>query len=393
MTTAGQPVPGTARYDAALGRVPTMVARAFYDADSWLTTTDPAITTAIDAASDNTRKAWRADWSVFRRWAREPAARYWPDERDRLRLPVLPELLVAFVNDVASGSADGQPRHIATIRRYLSTLSALHRLLDLPDPTKAQIVRNTLKACARGSGGQKQALPLRWNLVEAASQALSHDLVGVRDSALLAVAHNTMARRAELVAIDLADLSFEDNGSGIAILRPTKTDLEAEEQYRYLSPFTTKLVKRWIERSELREGPLFVRLQANGQARVSNGQRGKCRQLLQHGQRLDAAQVAIIIKLAVATIALDRGELRLGDTDPASKRRAMLDYARGYSGHSARIGAAQDLAAAGISTAAILQSGGWKDERMVKRYIRRLASFEAGMAQMFAAQRRQEKMV
>ena len=41
------------------------------------------------------------------------------------------------------------------------------------------------------------------------------------------------------------------------------------------------------------------------------------------------------------------------------------------------------MAAVGIGTAAILQAGGWKDERMVRRYIRKLGALEGGMAQFF----------
>ena len=76
----------------------------------------------------------------------------------------------------------------------------------MPDPTKAAVVRNTLKARARRSGGQVQAAPLRWAEVEAISEILPDDLAGLRDKTLLAVAHNTLARRAELVALDVNDL-------------------------------------------------------------------------------------------------------------------------------------------------------------------------------------------
>jgi hypothetical protein len=48
-----------------------------------------------------------------------------------------------------------------------------------------------------------------------------------------------------------------------------------------------------------------------------------------------------------------------------------------------RVGAAQNMAAVGIGTAAILQAGGWKVERMVRRYIRKLGALEGGMAQFF----------
>ncbi len=93
-------------------------------------------------------------------------------------------------------------------------------------------------------------------------------------------------------------------------------------------------------------------------------------------QRLPAAQVNVIVKLAVARLAEARGELAVGEGGlPA---RAWLAFAKDYSGRSLRVGAAQDIAAVGMGTAAILQAGGWKDECMVRCYIRKLG---AGMAQ------------
>jgi integrase/recombinase XerD len=372
-----------ARYDPALGRVPTRVAQALFSGEDWVTTADLAITTALDAAAPNTRRAWRNDWAVFRAWALGRAAQWFPAEGERVRLPLLPELVVRFIQDLTAGEGGEPPRSIATVRRYLSTLSTLHRLLDVPDPTKAAVVRNTLKARARRSGGQVQAAPLRWAQVEAVIEVLSDDLAGLRDKTVLAVAHNTLARRAELVALDVSDVEFLDDGVATVALRPTKTDLEAEQDFRFLSPRTAALVRDWLARSGLREGPLFPRMQCNGAACVSNGQRGAGRAVLSHGQRLSAAQVNVIVKLAIARLATAQGELAVGQWGPAQRRQAMLAYAKDYSGHSLRVGAAQDMAAVGIGTAAILQAGGWKDERMVRRYIRKLGALEGGMAQFF----------
>ena len=44
----------------------------------------------------------------------------------------------------------------------------------------------------------------------------------------------------------------------------------------------------------------------------------------------------------------------------------------GISGHSTRIGKAQDCVAAGIGIAAIMRDGGWKTEAMVVRYTEHL---------------------
>lgn len=120
-------------YQSALDRVPGALARALFAGDDWVVSEHSAIAAAIEAASPNTRTAWRCDWAVFRAWATGAAAEHYPDERLRLRLPVLPDVLVAFVRDMRRGVAGGAPRKPATIRRYLSTLSALHRRPSLPD--------------------------------------------------------------------------------------------------------------------------------------------------------------------------------------------------------------------------------------------------------------------
>ena len=54
----------------------------------------------------------------------------------------------------------------------------------------------------------------------------------------------------------------------------------------------------------------------------------------------------------------------------------------GISGHSLRVGAAQDMAAAGVSLAAIMQAGGWKSAEMVLRYIENIDIRRSGIAQL-----------
>ena len=56
------------------------------------------------------------------------------------------------------------------------------------------------------------------------------------------------------------------------------------------------------------------------------------------------------------------------------------EVAASLSGHSARIGAAQDMIAAGIDIAAILHAGRWKSPAMVNRYGERLLARRSGAA-------------
>jgi integrase len=374
---------GGSAYQAGLERVPGTLARSLFAGDDWAVSEHSAIAAALDAVSPNTRIAWRCDWAVFRAWAAGPAAQHFPDERLRLRLPVLPDVLVAFVRDMRRGIDEScQPRSIATIRRYLSTLGALHRMLSIPDPTKSYAVTNALKAAGRGSGDQRQAAPLRWTEIQSLLTILPDTMTGLRDKALLAVGHDTMARRSELVALDVGDVRWRETDALIA-LHPSKTDPEARTHYRYLGPDATRALRAWLSASALRQGPLFTAISRWGRvaADTDTGDAGPTESRAR-GRRLTALHVNEIIKAAAAALAEASGELVL-PTRYAQRRKAIRAYAKAYSGHSLRVGAAQDLAAAGISTAAILVAGGWSDERMVKRYIREITALEGGMAQFY----------
>ena len=50
------------------------------------------------------------------------------------------------------------------------------------------------------------------------------------------------------------------------------------------------------------------------------------------------------------------------------------------SGHSCRVGAAQDLLALNIDMASVMQAGRWKDTRMPMRYGEKVLAQRGGMA-------------
>ena len=74
----------------------------------------------------------------------------------------------------------------------------------------------------------------------------------------------------------------------------------------------------------------------------------------------------------------------------AMARRAGLpeEVAEALSGHSVRVGAAQDMIAGGIELPAILQAGRRKTTTMVNRYGERLLARRSGAAQLARLQRR-----
>ncbi len=111
------------------------------------------------------------------------------------------------------------------------------------------------------------------------------------------------------------------------------------------------LIERWLEASGRIPGSLFRAV----------------RKADNIGGRLDAGDVARIFK-------------RLA-------RQAGI-AADGISGHSSRIGAAQDLAGAGFGLPEILIAGGWRSPEMVSRYTEHLAARRGAMAKLAERQNR-----
>lgn len=168
---------------------------------------------------------------------------------------------------------------------------------------------------------------------------------------MLATGYDTLARRSEMVALRIDDIAAAADGSGTVTIRRSKTDQQGEGHVRYLAPDTMRHVSAWLAAAaKLTDGPLFRAVTKGGC--VGTGS-------------LDGAAVA--------------------DAFLAMARDAGLSGV--FSGHSTRVGAAQDAVAAGTLPAA-LQMGGWKSPEMLMRYSARLDAARGGAAQLAKAQRR-----
>lgn len=289
------------------------------------------------AYAPNTLKSWRADWRV---WTEFCAA------EGHAPLPASLTALRAFVVErIAAG------RKRATIDHYLATLTVVHRLAELPSPMDSMEARLMWRGLRREhlSARQRQAKGLTMDDVDAIVAAL--DLSNprdVRDAALISTAFETMFRRSELIVLRVEDLSEEADGSGRVFLPNSKTDQEGSGFLQYLSPETLGLIKDWLAIAGLVEGPIFRSTPKSNKAD-------------RYAKPLSDRDVARIFKQR----ALQAG------MDPAL-----------ISGHSTRVGAAQDLIAANFSGAEIMRQGRWKTERMVIRYGESLQAGRGAMAQL-----------
>ncbi|MYD95615.1 MAG: tyrosine-type recombinase/integrase, partial [Chloroflexi bacterium] len=179
-------------------------------------------------------------------------------------------------------------------------------------------------------------------------------LIDARDRALVAVAYDGMLRRAELSALQVSDVVEEMGGDATLLVRRSKTDQEGTGEVAYLAPDTVGMVAEWLARAGIADGRLFRSLRLGRPP----------------GEQLDASQIPRIVK---------RMARRAGLPD---------NVVDGLSGHSARVGAAQDMIASGIELPAILQAGRWRTTAMVNRYGDRLLARRSGAAQLARSQGR-----
>ena len=87
------------------------------------------------------------------------------------------------------------------------------------------------------------------------------------------------------------------------------------------------------------------------------------------------------------------GALDAGDIARIFKRLALAagltaEEAARVSGHSSRVGAAQDMVRHGVELPAVMQAGGWRTPEMVARYTRRLDARRSGAAKLAILQKR-----
>jgi site-specific recombinase XerD len=133
----------------------------------------------------NTVRARRSDWRVFVRFCAE---------RNYTPLPSPPVVVREFLEATFGG---GEPRSVATVERYLSTIAHAHTLADLPDPTKTAQVKGAYRPLARDRPSSQPKAALRGSHI---TYALDHvktknPSCDLRAKALLAVAYCTMAVR------------------------------------------------------------------------------------------------------------------------------------------------------------------------------------------------------
>jgi integrase len=288
-----------------------------------------------------TLRAWRFDWAAFLTFCKP---------RGLLPLPASPSTVAAYIG--ACAEANKKP---ATVRRYLATIACAHRAAKLLNPNDDEDVKLALKGLHNKSPmRQRQAKALGWHQIKRFLITAGDGIRADRERALLSVAYDTMARRSELVALNVEDFSWMDDDSGRVIIRRSKTDQVGEGSVAYLSPDTVAYLRVWLRVTGITKGAVFRRLIGRGRI----------------GPRLNIDAIAQTFKRVAEFVGMTEEEMRQ------------------VSGHSIRVGATQDMLALNIDLASVMQAGRWKTTVMPMRYGEEVQTGRGGMARTAKAQGR-----
>jgi site-specific recombinase XerD len=279
-----------------------------------------------EAYAFNTIRAYRADFEEFIRFCHLSG---------ETALPCAPQVLANFVDSVTKTAQSA-----ASIRRKISSISAIHRWSRNGDPTKDPEVRLSIRKMHRRLGrGMRQAHGITASILQVMLACAGTGMRAKRDRALLMVAYDTLRRRSELVSLRMGDIHRHGSGASI-YLRSGKTDQEGMGTWLQVSSTTLKAIDEWLEAAHISDGLLFqgIRGRCTLTGKLYSGQVRRIFKRLAHSAQLPASIVAQV------------------------------------SGHSLRVGAAQDLLVSGASLPQIMVKGGWTKVDTVIRYVEKFGA-------------------
>lgn len=254
----------------------------------------------------------------------------WCEGRGLLALPAEAETVCAFLEEEAKDLCP------SSVRRRLYAIRKVHRLLRLPDPTWDETISITLRRIRRAKLNRpKQAKGMTRDYLDQCLKAQPDDPWGLRNRAMISLGYDLLTRRSELVALRSEDIESRGDGTLRVIIRRSKSDPFGMGRIGFSSTRSAELVQDWLMWRGADVDPLFCGIY---QGKPIN-------------RALGTTKVKLIIKEAAAAAGLSPEDVAA------------------FSGHSLRVGAAQDLLCAGFDTAAIMRAGGWKSVNVLGRYL------------------------
>ena len=288
------------------------------------------------AFSDNTKRAYRADLAHFEAWGGT--------------IPAAPAMIARYIANHARRLSN------STLSRRLVAIGHAHTAQGHANPTDALLVRATLKGIRRTVGtAVKQAAALKYEDLLKMVRKL-RGLRGKRDAALLLFGFASAMRRSELVALNVEDLQFCEQGV-IANIRRSKTDqdqrgrrvavprLKAAGGQRTSQYCPVRNLEDWLKTAKITTGAVFRSI-------------SRFDVVLQ--KQLSGQSVSLIIKQRATDVGIDASRL---------------------SGHSLRAGFVTAAVNNGTHSSRIRAQTGHTSDAMLQRYYRDASLFNDSLDQ------------
>ena len=274
------------------------------------------------AYAPNTLRSYYVDATAFVDWC---------DEQNIEAFPITSATLRSYIEFMKL------TLRYSTIRRRISSLRRLNALLGYDDETQTEEIYLTIRRLKREKLiEQRQAVGINQDLLIKMIAAQPETLAGIRNRAILSLGYDFLARRSELVALRATDIQFTNDGTLRGTIRKSKTDQYGRGRIVFGSERSAKLVRKWLRHKPKDIQPIFCAIN-----------HGRC-----VNRPICDRNVNEIIK---------RGVIKV----KRCERPSDLEV----SGHSLRVGAAQDLLIRGYDLAAIMRAGGWSNPSTVSRYL------------------------
>ena len=298
------------------------------------------ILTAVEGSRrPATRRAYASAWRGFRKWAKQEGL---------TSLPADPIAVAAYlVHRVMRGLS------ISSLEMDRKAIGYYHRVAGHPSPTSSEGVKSTLaglrnQAIDRGLNNPRQARGLTAEALERVKETAClprsgpsgrTESVGFAtrrgrvDIAIVSVMRDALLRRGEAAELRWRDIEFWHDGSARVTIRQSKTSPGSAVQFIGVDAATAL---RYIRPAD-----------SDPDGRVFGIVRGR----------------TISNRITAMARAAGLGE--------------------GFTGHSPRVGMAQDLTARGMGLAAIMVAGRWKSERMPAYYSRGQSASRSAVARFY----------
>ncbi len=283
-----------------------------------------------NSKSNNTVRAYKSDFNDFSLFCSKNGFKSLPSE---------PKIISLYLTHLSVKEIK-----MSTLKRRLVSIGVIHKLKGQYLDTKHPVIIENIMGIKRRKGSiQKGKKPILIShlkeIINVIDKKNKNEIKKYRDRSIILIGFSGGFRRNEIVSLDFDDLDFVSEGLKINLKR-SKTDQFGEGAIKALPYFDNtqycpvKSIKKWIEISKIKYGPLFRRFKKG--SNLSE-------------KRLTDQTVALLIKEYLELAGID---------------------SKNYSGHSLRSGFATSAAESGVEERSIMAMTGHKSSQMVRRYIK-----------------------